>query len=248
MSRISYIRGFLKTAQAMLATAKPVAQPPARPQPAKRVGPALADSDFNNEEIVKRINEGIDLALPFAKKWEKYRQDAYLDTVGNKITVGCGLTSIPERDPKTGKFNLLGKWRPVRQGDKLTEAESDMLMKHIMRNNASKMYSDLKWTRTLEPRSLAALYDIAYNGGVNLLYDKKSPGLNKMMNAANWKDRDRLLAAQLLTYRKSGGKVVKGLENRRRDAVSSFAGRKRAAEAAEFQRIMNAIMARKKTA
>lgn len=249
MSRESYIRGFLKAAQAIVAARKPAVKPvrqAAKTQPVKPVSPVLTDADFNTEDIVKRINQGIDLALPFAKKWEKYKQDAYLDKVSNKMTVGYGLTSIPDKDPKTGKFNMLGKWRPVRAGDKLTEAESDMLMKHVMRNNASKMYSDLKWTRTLEPRSLAALYDIAYNGGVNLLYDGKSPNLNKIMNAADWRDRDRLLVKELPTYRKSNGKVVKGLENRRRAAVLAFAGMKRAAEIAAFQRIANSILAKRK--
>ena len=246
MSRESYIRGFLKAAQAIVTARKPAVKPvrqAAKSQPVKPVSPVLADADFNNEEIAKRINQGIDLALPFVKKWEKYKQDAYLDRVANKMTVGYGLTSIPDKDPKTGKFNMLGKWRPVRAGDKLTEAESDMLMKHVMRNNASRMYKDLKWTRTLEPRSLAALYDIAYNGGVNLLYDGKSPNLNKMMNAADWRDRDGLLANELLTYRKSNGKAVKGLANRRKAGVGAFSGRKTPEERAAFQRIIDAITA-----
>lgn len=165
--------------------------------------------------MAQRAEQAMKLVAPFIEKHEGFRQKAYWDKIGKKWTVGHGHTFI--RDAKTGKL------RAVTKGDTMDAAASSALVRDRLRQNASKMYKDLQWTRTLSPGALAALYDIAYNAGTGTLSAAKSPSLNRRMNAPG-ADRDAIAFEEVPTYKKSGGKVVKGLLNRRMDAVKAFKG------------------------
>ena len=175
----------------------------------------LAQTAKDSDDIASRVNEAIRLVVPFIKKHEGYRHNAYWDKIGKKWTVGHGHTFIP--DPKTGKL------RAVVKGDTIDAKASSALVRNRLRQNASKMYKDLQWTRSLSPGALAALYDVAYNSGTGTLSAAKSPSLNRRMNAPG-ADRDAIAFEEVPTYKKSGGKVVKGLLNRRMDAVKAFKG------------------------
>ena len=188
-----------------IAQSKPVAQPVAQPA-ANAQSPDL---------VAQRAEQAMKLVAPFIEKHEGFRQKAYWDKIGKKWTVGHGHTFI--RDAKTGKL------RAVTKGDTMDAAASSALVRDRLRQNASKMYKDLQWTRTLSPGALAALYDIAYNAGTGTLSAAKSPSLNRRMNAPG-ADRDAIAFEEVPTYKKSGGKVVKGLLNRRMDAVKAFKG------------------------
>lgn len=173
----------------------------------------LAQTAKDGDDVANRANEAIRLVAPFVEKHEGFRANAYWDKIGKKWTVGHGHTFIP--DPKTGKL------RSVVKGDIIDLKASSALVRDRLRQNASKMYKDLKWTRTLSPGALAALYDVAYNAGVGTLSSAKSPSLNSRMNAPG-ADRDAIAFDEVLTYKKSGGKVIKGLLNRRMAALKAF--------------------------
>ena len=185
-----------------IAQSKPVAQPVAQP---------AASPDL----VAQRAEQAMKLVAPFIEKHEGFRQNAYWDKIGKKWTVGHEHTFIP--DPKTGKL------RAVVKGDTIDAKASSALVRNRLRQNASKMYKDLQWTRSLSPGALAALYDVAYNAGTGTLSAAKSPSLNRRMNAPG-ADRDAIAFEEVPTYKKSGGKVVKGLLNRRMDAVKAFRG------------------------
>lgn len=165
--------------------------------------------------VAQRAEQAMKLVAPFVEKHEGFRGNAYWDRIGKKWTVGHGHTFIP--DPKTGKL------RAVVKGDTIDAKASSALVRDRLRQNASKMYKDLQWTRSLSPGALAALYDVAYNAGTGTLSAAKSPSLNRRMNAPG-ADRDAIAFEEVPTYKKSGGKVVKGLLNRRMDAVKAFKG------------------------
>ena len=194
-----------------IAQSKPVAQPVAKPvaQPVARPAANAQSPDL----VAQRAEQAMKLVAPFIEKHEGFRQKAYWDKIGKKWTVGHGHTFI--RDAKTGKL------RAVTKGDTMDAAASSALVRDRLRSNAASMYKDLQWTRTLSPGALAALYDIAYNAGPGVLSAAKSPSLNRKMNAPG-ADREAVAWSEVPTYKKSGGKVVKGLVNRRADAVKAF--------------------------
>lgn len=173
----------------------------------------LAQTAKDIDGVANRANEAIRLVAPFVEKHEGFRQKAYWDKIGKKWTVGHGHTFI--RDAKTGKL------RAVTKGDTMDAASSSALVLDRLRSNAASMYRNLQWTRTLSPGALAALYDIAYNAGPGVLSAAKSPSLNRKMNAPG-ADRESVAWSEVPTYKKSGGKVVKGLVNRRADALKAF--------------------------
>lgn len=165
------------------------------------------------DQIAANINKGIGMAAPFIAKHEGFRQKAYYDNIGNKWTVGHGHTYI--MDPKTGKN------RSVMEGDVMDEKTSLGLINKRLRENAYQLSKNHKWTRGLSPGSLAAMYDVAYNAGIGVFSNSKSPGLNKDVLAPN-ANLDEVVKRHVPTYRFSGGKQIRGLANRRNDAVREF--------------------------
>lgn len=163
-------------------------------------------SGVSGDQLVAQINAAIAETVPFTQSWEKYKPEAYWDSIGKKWTVGHGHTQI--RDTATGKM------RPVQKGDTLTEPASTAQTKRIMRQNASAMYTKLPWFRRLSQDSMSAVLDKAYNAGWRVFLPKKSPRLTSKMsapdvepNAAYWSEHD--------TYASAGGKQnVPGMVNR----------------------------------
>jgi GH24 family phage-related lysozyme (muramidase) len=162
----------------------------------------------NSDQLFHRVNAAIADTVPFTQSWEKYEPEAYWDDIGKKWTVGHGITHI--RDATTGKM------RPVQEGDTMTESDSAMQAKRIMRQNAVAMYYNLPWFRKLDQSTMSAVLDKAYNAGWGVFSPNKSPNLNKKMsvpdadpNSVYWSEHD--------TYASAGGKKnVPGLVNRQK--------------------------------
>lgn len=176
----------------------------------------LAQYRPSGDDAANYANQAIELAVPFIKKHENYKPKAYWDKTGKKWTVGHGHTYIPD--------SITGKMRQVREGDTMDEAASEGLLKKIVRNNAASLYRKHKsWITRLDPYSLAALYDIAYNAGPGIFDDSKggSPNLNKMMRKPNL-NASEIFWKEVPTYRYSNHKEVEGLANRRRDAEKAW--------------------------
>ena len=173
----------------------------------------LAQTAKDSDDIVNRVNEAIRLVVPFIKEHEGYRHNAYWDKYGKKYTLGHGHTFIPDANTR--------KLRAVTKNDTMDEAASSSLVIDRLRRNAAFMYRKLPWTHSLSPGALAAIYDIAYNAGPGVFSAANSPRLTRMMNAPG-ADRDAIVFSEVPTYRKAGGKVVKGVLNRRMDSLKAF--------------------------
>ena len=149
-------------------------------------------------------------ALPFIKEHEKFVGKAYWDKVGGRWTVGHGHTRI--RDAKTGKM------RNVTGTATMDEKTSSALVESIVRHNAAQIYKSRVWSRNVGPDALAAMYDVAYNAGPSVFDEEHSPNLNSEMESADM-DFDSIVWNAIPSYRTVGGKVIKGLVNRRNDSL-----------------------------
>ena len=165
-----------------------------------------AGGDTDADAYVKRVNAAVADAIPFIKEHEGFRAQAYRDSVG-KWTVGYGQTEIGGR--------------PVREGDTITEKDASAFVEARARANAVALYRQNPWTRNLSQGALSALYDVAYNLGAGALSGKRSPTLNYDMESADM-DWDSIVWRELPTYVKAGGKTLKGLVNRRNDAIRKW--------------------------
>ena len=158
------------------------------------------------EAYVNRINAAVTDAIPFIKEHEGFRERAYQDSVG-KWTVGYGQTEIDGR--------------PVREGDTITEKDASAFVERRARENAVALYRQNPWMSNLSQGALSALYDVAYNLGAKALGERRSPTLNRDMQSADT-DWDSIVWRELPTYVKAGGRTLKGLVNRRNDAIRKW--------------------------
>jgi lysozyme len=156
-----------------------------------------------DDAYVRKVNAAVDDAIPFVKEHEGFRGKAYKDQVG-VWTVGYGQTEIDGR--------------PVREGDTISEKNASVFLVNRMRENAAAMYRQNPWTRHLSQGALSALYDVAYNLGVGALSERRSPNLNRDLNAAT-AGHDNIVWRELPTYVNAGGRQSRGLVNRRNDAL-----------------------------
>lgn len=203
-------------APAKAAPAKPGSETKRNGAPAARpASTARPAAPASAQPVDERIRAAIKAAIPFIKKHENFKPVAYYDKEGKKWTVGHGHTRI--RDAATGKM------RDVREGDRMTVADSDALLRRIVNSNASKMYTNLPWFRRLGQGEMSASMDTAYNAGWRIFGTGKgeSPKLNEKMNAPG-ADPNKVYWSEHDSYRKANGNVVKGLVNRRSDARREF--------------------------
>jgi GH24 family phage-related lysozyme (muramidase) len=158
-----------------------------------------------------RFHHAINEVIPFIKKHEGFRENAYQDSVG-KWTIGYGQTEIDGR--------------PVREGDVIDEATASKFVEQRVRDNAIRMHKEMPWTDKASKAGLAAMYDLAYNMGLKALGSAKSPALNREgMAAVDSLAADAAIMKQVPTYVKAGGKRLKGLVNRRNDALETWGPR-----------------------
>lgn len=143
------------------------------------------------------INQaGIDLV----KKWEGFRAEAYRDAVG-VLTIGYGTTAMAGVgiDPKPGM--------------RITEAQAEEYLRKAVDKFAAQIRPAI--TAPINENEFAAFVSLAYNIGPGAF--RKSSAL-RHFNAG-----DKAKAADaILLFNKAGGKVLRGLVNRRQEERALF--------------------------
>jgi len=145
------------------------------------------------------------LAIPFIKRWEGFRDTAYLCPAG-KWTIGYG--------------NTVSNGKPVKKGDKLTKEDADKL---VVKTVATFMDGVLKVVKYpyLSPNQLAALTSFAFNVGMGAFM---ASTMLKMINLGNVAGA----AEQFKRWDKAtvNGKLVQlaGLTSRRKQERELFNG------------------------
>jgi lysozyme len=135
------------------------------------------------------------LGIELIKKWEGLHLDAYLDPVGVP-TIGWGTTVYPD-----------GK--PVKMGDSITYAEAEDYLYYDIKTKREPAIKDLVNVE-LDNYEFGALVSFIYNVGVGAF--RRSTMLRKI-NQRDFKGA----SAEFPRWNKAGGKVLRGLVNRRRD-------------------------------
>lgn len=152
----------------------------------------------------RRLNED---GLKFIAKLEGSRSKVYKDVAGLP-TIGVGhLLTRAER--MSGKI-WIGR-RYVRYANGLSEEQILALLKQDVRKveNAVNRYTKVRLTRN----QFTSLVSFAFNVG-NTAF--RNSTLLKRVNARRFMD----VPAQLRRWKYSGGKIIKGLINRRKKEVS----------------------------
>jgi len=127
------------------------------------------------------------------KTYEGLRLTAYKCSA-NKDTIGYGNTFYEDGSP-------------VKPGDKITMERADKLFTLIVDAFATKVDRAVK--SDVNPNQFAALVSFAYNAGVGNL---QSSTLLKKVNA---NPNDPTIKDEFMKWTRAGGKVLKGLVNRR---------------------------------
>jgi lysozyme len=138
--------------------------------------------------------------LDLIKKWEGFRAEAYKDIAGI-WTIGYGTTAMAGVgiDPKPGM--------------RITEAEAEWYLQKAVDKFAANIRPAI--TAPINGNEFGAFVSLAYNIGPGAF--KKSSAL-RHFNAG-----DKAKAADaILLWNKAGGKVVKGLQNRRAEERALF--------------------------
>jgi lysozyme len=144
-----------------------------------------------------RINKA---TVDLVKKWEGLRLEAYKDSVG-VWTIGYGTTARAGLgiDPKAGM--------------KITGAEAETYLRRGLEKFAKKIEGG--FTRQPTPNQFGAMLSLAYNIGSGAFL--RSTALKRFNSG------DLQGAAQAMTwFNKAGGKVLRGLSNRRAEEAALF--------------------------
>lgn len=142
----------------------------------------------------------LDYALALIKRWEGCRLEAYPDpgTGGWPWTIGWG---------STGEGIGPGAVWTQEQADKRLEADVRKFMAEVQRTVG----------RSLAPHQLGALTSLAYNIGIGAF---KNSTLLRLLHADDFKGASE----QFLRWNRAGGRVMRGLSNRRADERDVFDG------------------------
>jgi len=133
--------------------------------------------------------------LALIKKWEGVRLEAYIPVKGDVPTIGYGST--------------LG----VKMGDTISaERAEELLLEDLVRFEACISNSVLV---ALNQNQFDACVSLAFNIGEG---NFKKSTLLRLLNANNI----RGAADEFLVWRLAGGRVLKGLENRRKEEKELF--------------------------
>jgi lysozyme len=138
--------------------------------------------------------------LSLIKKWEAFKPNAYRDPLsknGLPITIGYGTTRYPDG-------------RSVKMGDTCTEDQAVQWVSDYLEK------IDPKIMVQLNDNQIGAIASFIYNLGPTKWL---SSTLRRKINA---NPADPTIAEQFMRWNKSGGKVVRGLTNRRNDEVELY--------------------------
>lgn len=142
----------------------------------------------------------LEVAIPHVAKWEGKRNTAYLDTIANPpvFTVCYGET------------------RGVKPGDTYTDKQcADMLGRGLLefRTELHKAFTSTTKQTRLTPKRDTAYVSLAYNAGVYAI--SRSTAVRRL-NAGDIAGGCQAIG----WWNKAGGRVVRGLMNRRAEDVA----------------------------
>jgi GH24 family phage-related lysozyme (muramidase) len=142
------------------------------------------------------------------KAWEGCRLIAYPDpgSGGDPWTIGWGATSV--------------NGAAVRQGDKISQALADELLRSEIHHVAAQLYKLIPVVKQYGANQQAALISWAYNCGLGAVADST---LRKRLLAGE--SGQVVIPQELPKWNKASGKVMEGLRRRRAAEVELFTGK-----------------------
>jgi GH24 family phage-related lysozyme (muramidase) len=142
------------------------------------------------------------------KAWEGCRLEAYPDpgSGGDPWTIGWGTTRV--------------NGAPVRQGDKISQALADELLRAEIHHFATELYKLVPAVKQYGANQQAALISWAYNVGLGAVGEST---LRKRLLAGE--SAQVVVPQELPKWDKASGKVMEGLRRRRAAEVELFTGR-----------------------
>jgi GH24 family phage-related lysozyme (muramidase) len=142
------------------------------------------------------------------KAWEGCRLIAYPDpgSGGDPWTIGWGATSV--------------NGAAVRQGDKISQALADELLRSEIHHVAAQLYKLIPVVKQYGANQQAALISWAYNCGLGAVAEST---LRKRLLAGE--SGQVVILQELPKWNKASGKVMEGLRRRRAAEVELFTGK-----------------------
>lgn len=150
-------------------------------------------------EVSYSIEQFDEVAVPLIAKWEGLRTTAYLDTIASPaVWTVC-----------------YGETKGVKQGDTYTSEQCKAMLTREVREYREDLhayFTPVTQAKRLTPERDAAYTSLAYNAGVRAIGRSTA---TRRLNAGDIKGG----CAALGWWNKAGGRVVRGLVNRRADEV-----------------------------
>lgn len=150
-------------------------------------------------EVPYSIEQFDEVAVPLIAKWEGLRTTAYLDTIASPaVWTVC-----------------YGETKGVKQGDTYTSEQCKAMLTREVREYREDLhayFTPVTQAKRLTPERDAAYTSLAYNAGVRAIGRSTA---TRRLNAGDIKGG----CAALGWWNKAGGRVVRGLVNRRADEV-----------------------------
>jgi GH24 family phage-related lysozyme (muramidase) len=148
-------------------------------------------------------------AQALIKQWEGLRLSAYADPAsgGKPWSIGYGMTTV--------------NGAPVREGDKISQALADELLRAEIHHVATELYKLIPAVKQYGANQQAALISWAFNVGVSGAV--KESTLRKRLLAGE--SAQVVVPQELPKWNKGNGKVMEGLVNRRAAEVALFMGK-----------------------
>jgi lysozyme len=140
-------------------------------------------------------------ASDFISKQEGFRTDAYWDKTG--WAVGNG-----------SRTKLDGT--PVKEGDKVTKEQATTMLNNYVDTVRSKLEKSVPTWNELNMNQQDALISFGYNVGPDFYGKKDFETITKALSTV---DTLKTVPDALKLYKKSGGKVLNGLINRRKAEI-----------------------------
>jgi GH24 family phage-related lysozyme (muramidase) len=147
-------------------------------------------------------------AQALIKQWEGLRLSAYADPAsgGKPWSIGYGMTTV--------------NGAPVREGDKISQALADELLRAEIHHVATELYKLIPAVKQYGANQQAALISWAFNVGLGAV---KESTLRKRLLAGE--SAQVVVPQELPKWNKANGKVMEGLANRRAAEVAVFTGK-----------------------
>lgn len=149
---------------------------------------------------VVTVEAFLEVAIPHVAKWEGKRNEAYLDTIAvPPVWTVC-----------------YGETRGVSQGDYFTDSQCSAKLGNaliVFRTGLHKAFEPVTIASRLTPHRDTAYTSLAYNAGISAI--SKSTAV-KRLNAGDIEGGCEAIG----WWNKAGGRVIRGLVNRRTDEVA----------------------------